>query len=104
MFTTGSTCTSTCRPRNIIGNCRGREPMNVTRGRLLGALAFLRRGFEPSTCSSVFTTEVMNPFWYDVNAAAAGGSRHVAGGWLTGRMSRRVEVVVSCIGALRLAV
>jgi hypothetical protein len=30
----------------------------------------LRRTFEPSTCCSVFTTQFMNPFWYDVNAPA----------------------------------
>lgn len=44
--------------------------MNAARDSPLAAFFFLRRTFEPATCCSVFTTKLMNPFWYDVNAPA----------------------------------
>src|SRR5215469_14174644 len=44
--------------------------MNAARSWPLAAFFFLRRTFEPSICCSVFTSKLMNPFWYDVNAPA----------------------------------
>ena len=46
--------------------------MNEARRWLLAArfFRFLRRAFEPSSCWSVFTTKLMNPFWCHVNAPA----------------------------------